>query len=109
MFDFRFINEKITGIGGQSLMDKNVGMKKVLFIQANGKVTERIISPVKYCPKIKKRRISITSEMTNEDAKLSSDHCENIILSYPNGDEITFDRLKKRIQDGYQASMSCPM
>ena len=91
MFDFRFINEKITGIGGQSVMATKVGKKKVLFVQGNRKVTERIISPVKYCPNIKERLISITSEMTNEGAKLSSNDCDNISLSYVNGDEIIFD------------------
>ncbi len=35
--------------------------------------------------------------MTNEDAKLSSDDCDTIILSHPKGDDITFDcRTKTR-------------
>ncbi len=33
--------------------------------------------------------------MTNEGAKLSSNDCDNKILSYLNGDEIIFDRLTK--------------
>ncbi len=33
--------------------------------------------------------------MTNEGAKLSSDDHDNIILSYPNGDEIIFDCCTK--------------
>ena len=95
MVDFRFVNEKIIEIGGQYVMATEVGKKKVLFIQANGKVPERIISPVKYCPNIKGRFVSITSKMANEGAKLSSDDNENIILSYLNGDEIIFDLRTK--------------
>ncbi len=38
MFDFRFTNEKITGIGDQVVTTTKVGNKKVLFVQANGKV-----------------------------------------------------------------------
>ena len=76
-------------------MATKVGKKKVLFVQANVKVTERIISPLKYCPNIKGRIISITGEMTNEGSQLPSNDCDNIILSYPNGYEIIFDCCTK--------------
>ncbi len=72
MFDFRFINEKMTGIGGHSVTTMKVG-KKVFFVQANGNITERIISPVKCCSNSKTRHISITIEMTMEVSKLSRD------------------------------------
>ncbi len=49
MFDFRFISDKITGIGGHSVTATKVGKKKVLFVQSNRNMTEQIISPTKYC------------------------------------------------------------
>ena len=82
MFDFRFIIEKITGIGGQFEIATKVEMKKVLFVQANGKVTDQISSPVKYCSNAKTRFLSITSKMKIKGAKLTSNEQDNIILNY---------------------------
>ncbi len=95
MFDFRYGNEKVTGIVGQIVTATKMGKKKVLFIQVNDKVTECIIIQVKYCPNIKARLISITSKISKEGVKLSSDDQENIILTYPNGNEMIFDHCTK--------------
>ncbi len=72
-----------------------VGNNKVIFVQANGKVAERIVNLAKYCPNEKTRLISIMSEMPMEAEMLSSDEQDNIILTYPNGDEIIFDCCTK--------------
>ncbi len=66
------------------------GKKRMLFFQSDRKLTKRILSPVKIFPTETERLISITNEMSN-GAKLSSNVQNDIILTYSNGDKITFD------------------
>ncbi len=66
----------------------------MMFLQANGKITERILGPVKIFPNATERLITITNEMS-KGAKLSSNDQNDIILTYPNGDKIIFNHYTK--------------
>jgi hypothetical protein len=50
---------------------------------------------VKYCPKGDERLFSISNELSSEGAKLSSNRNCDVILTYPNGQVISFDRKLK--------------
>src|SRR5210317_1868871 len=92
MYDTKEICEKIDGIGGQQILATKIGKKKVLFHQTDGKIVERIMDPVKYCANAQERLLSIPNEMSHHGAKLISNDCCDITLTYPNGDRIVLDR-----------------
>ena len=104
MFDVEVIDETIGLVGGHRIRATKKGKKKVAFRQADGKLVERIIAPVKYCATAQERLLSITNEMSSQDAVLSSNDKNDIILSYPNGDTIAFDRREKT-GDGWIAGI----
>ncbi len=47
LFYYKQNSETITGIAGQSVMATKVGKKRMLFLQANEKITEHILGRVK--------------------------------------------------------------
>ena len=61
LFDSKKVDETISGIEGQLVTASKVGKKKILFLQSNGKITERILGPVKIFSNATERLISITS------------------------------------------------
>ncbi len=50
LFDSKEIAETITGIEGQSVASAKVGKKRMLFLQANEKITDRILGTVTIFP-----------------------------------------------------------
>ena len=104
MFDVEVIDETIGLVGGHRIRATKKGKKKVVFRQADGKLVERIIAPIKYCATARERLLSITNEMSGQNAVLSSNDKSDIILSYPNGDRIAFDRRAKT-RDGWIAGI----
>ena len=72
----------------------------MVFRQKDGDLVEQIISPIKYCAAAQEWLLSITNEMSSQGAKLSSNSRNDIILSYPNRDKVTFDRCAKT-RDGW--------
>ena len=101
MEDVEEIDEYIEGVGGKVHVTKK-GYKRYDFKQVDGSSTQRRIK-TKYCPSLKVRLLSITAELSN-GAQLSSDKHNNLVLTYGNGDTITFDRRIKT-RDGWVAGV----
>ena len=99
-YDVKMIDENFIGFGGQSVHATKKGKQKNFARQTDGKMTQRVLKLVKYCPEVTNRLISITAEMEKEGVKLSSNANNNIVMTYPNGDIIAFDR-KVRTPSGW--------
>jgi len=89
--DVEKINELIGGIGPDDVVATKKGKKKCMIKQAECEKLKRIIYPCKYCKDASDNLYSITSKQS-KGAKLSSDKKNNILLCYPNGITVSFDR-----------------
>ncbi len=89
VFDFRKVFKKFTGIGGKPVTVWKVGKKKVLFVQANGKVIEYILSSVKHYPNAKHG--SYTSRARYQRKEHNCLATIQTVLTYPDCNEIIFD------------------
>ena len=101
MYDVKDIYEPISGISG-ALIATKVGTKRVMIKQIDGTSNLFEINPVKYCANARTELFSILTELDkkgNERAHLSSDSQNNMVLSYPSGGKIVFDR-HLRTKDG---------
>jgi hypothetical protein len=101
MYDVKDIHEPISGISG-ALIATKVGKKRVMIKQVDGTSNLFEINPVKYCANTRTELFSILTELDkrgNERAHLSSDSQNNMVLSYPSGGKIVFDR-HLRTKDG---------
>lgn len=99
MYDVKNINELIGGIGPDAIVATKMGKKKCVIKQANGSTIEKILYPCKYSKDASDNLCSITSEQS-KGATLSSDEKNNILLNYPDGSTISFDRRLKT-KDGW--------
>ena len=97
MYDIENINEMIGGIGGNVQLTKK-GKLRCLVKQVDGTSTEKVLT-VKYGEKAGENLFSITKELSY-GAKLGSNDENNIILTYPDGSIVTFDRRIKT-KDGW--------
>ena len=102
MYDVETIKEAIGGVGDDVIATRK-GKLRCLVKQADGSSTQRVLSPVKYCENAREGLLSITNEMSN-GATLGSDGTNNIVLRYPDGDTIVFDRRIKT-RDGWVAGV----
>eukprot|EP00956_Cyclotella_meneghiniana_P039716 scaffold177807_cov69-Cyclotella_meneghiniana.AAC.1 len=99
MYDVQDIHELIGGIGPDAIVATKMGKKKCVIKQANGSTTEKILYPCKYSKDASDNLYSITSEQS-KGATLSSDNKNNILLNYPDGSTVSFNRRLKT-KDGW--------
>ena len=97
IYDTEIIDEIVGGISSDVRATKK-GKVRCLFKQVDGSSTEKVLS-VKYCEQARDSVLSLTAEMSN-GATLGSSDSNDIILSYPDGSMITFDRHIKT-RDGW--------
>ena len=67
------------------------GRLRCAFRQADGRVTEKTLYPVKYMEGLSENLFSVTTELSNGGV-LSSDADKNLVLKYRDGRDIVFDR-----------------
>ena len=99
MYDVNDIHELIGGIGPEAIVATKMGKKKCVIKQADGSTTEKILYPCKYSKDASDNLFSITSEQS-KGATLLSDTKNNILLNYPDGSTVSFDRQLKT-KDGW--------
>ena len=68
MFDVEMIDKNVIGFGGQSVDATKKGKQNIFVRQKDGKITQRVLNLVKYCPEGTDQLISITAKMEKEGA-----------------------------------------